>query len=324
VVAAPALLELDRVCVDFTTADGTQRAVHGVTLSIAEAECLAVVGESGSGKSQTFLACLGLLAANGRGSGSARFRGEELIGAGTDVLNQLRGTRIATVFQDPMNALTPHLTVGAQLVEVLTAHGIAQERAARLRALDTLRRVGLPEPERRLGQYPHELSGGQRQRAVIAMALMADPVLLIADEPTTALDTTSQGQIMELLAGLRTQGLAIVLITHDLGLVGGLADRVAVLYGGRVVEVGPAASLLSTPAHPYTSALKRSVPHADAAFGRPLDAIAGQPPRPGELLAGCAFEPRCPVRIARCAVDRPDLRASGPAALAACHLVGRP
>ena len=175
-----------------------------------------------------------------------------------------------------------------------------------------------------MGQYPHELSGGQRQRAVIAMALMAEPALLIADEPTTALDFASQAQVLELLRTLRRQGLAIVLITHDVGLIAGLADRVAVMYGGRIVELGAASELLARPAHPYTGALERSVPRPDAPFGQPLPAIEGQPPRPGELPVGCAFEPRCPVRIARCAAERPALRASAPGAAAACHLVAPP
>ena len=318
------LLALDGLCVDFTTAHGTQRVVHEVSLAVAAGECLAVVGESGSGKSQTFLACLGLLASNGCAVGSARFAGDELIGADSEALNRIRGTRVTTVFQDPMNALTPHMTVGSQLVEVLTAHGLAGERDARRRALDALRRVGLDDPDGRIRQYPHELSGGQRQRAVIAMALMAEPALLIADEPTTALDVASQAQVLALLGGLRAQGLAIVLITHDLGTMAGLADRIAVMYGGRVVEEGPAAQLLAAPAHPYTEALVRSVPRADAAFGRRLPTIEGQPPRPGEALSGCAFEPRCAVRIARCRADRPELRESGFEATAACHLVAPP
>ncbi len=320
-VSAAPLLELDHLSVDFDTLRGAQQAVREVSLAIAPGECIAVVGESGSGKSQTFLACLGLLASNGRARGSARFEGHELIGADAVALNRVRGTRIGTVFQDPMNALAPHLTVGAQLGEVLTAHSLANGREARTRALEALRRIGLPEPARRIDQYPHELSGGQRQRVVMAMALIAEPALLIADEPTTALDTVSQAQILALLEGLRARGLAIVLITHDLGIVGDIADRVAVMYGGRIVELASAADVLGSPAHPYANALLRSVPAPDAPAGQPLAAIEGQPPRPGEVLPGCAFEPRCPVRMARCAVERPLLRRFAPAREAACHLV---
>ncbi len=318
-----AALELRGLNVEFSDGDRRIRVVHEVSLQLQPGECLAVVGESGSGKSQTFLACLGLLAANGSASGSARFAGQELIGADEDALNELRGTRLVTVFQDPMNALTPQLAVGAQLAEVLTAHGLADAAEARRRALQALERVGIPEPRRRFDQYPHELSGGMRQRVVIAMALMAQPAVLIADEPTTALDVTLQAQVLALLGELRDQGLGVVLITHDFAVVAGIADRVAVMYAGRVVELGTAAEVLARPAHPYTEALLKSVPRLDDPPGQPLASIAGQPPRPGALPPGCAFEPRCSVRMARCAMERPDLVPLSTMRQLACHLGAR-
>jgi oligopeptide/dipeptide ABC transporter ATP-binding protein len=313
------LLELSGVCVDFDLPAGPIRAVDSVSLEIRTGQCLAVVGESGSGKSQTFLACLGLLAANGRSSGSARFEGRELIGAKERDLNALRGTRLVTVFQDPMNALTPQLTIGEQLSEVLTAHGLASQREAEARALEVLAQVGIPEPRRRIAQYPHEFSGGMRQRAVIAMALMARPKLLIADEPTTALDVTIQAQVLALLRGLRDQGLSIVLITHDLGVAAGIADQLAVMYAGRVVEAGAAGEVLAAPAHPYTRALLAAVPRLDDPTGQPLAWIAGQPPRPGEIEAGCPFEPRCTERLAVCRDTQPALRPRPGGHDVACH-----
>ena len=313
------LLELSGVCVDFDLPAGPIRAVDSVSLEIRTGQCLAVVGESGSGKSQTFLACLGLLAANGRSSGSARFEGHELIGAKERDLNVLRGTRLVTVFQDPMNALTPQLTIGEQLSEVLTAHGLASRREAEARALEVLAQVGIPEPRRRIAQYPHEFSGGMRQRAVIAMALMARPRLLIADEPTTALDVTIQAQVLALLRGLRDQGLSIVLITHDLGVAAGIADQLAVMYAGRVVEAGAAGDVLSAPMHPYTRALLAAVPRLDDPTGRALAWIEGQPPRPGEIKVGCAFEPRCKERLAVCCDTQPALRPRPGSHDVACH-----
>jgi oligopeptide/dipeptide ABC transporter ATP-binding protein len=313
------LLELRDLCVDFELPAGAIRAVHSVSLEVRAGQCLAVVGESGSGKSQTFLACLDLLAANGRTTGSARFEGHELIGAAEPELNALRGTRIVTVFQDPMNALTPQLTIGEQLSEVLTAHGLASRGEAEARALEVLAQVGIPDPRRRIEQYPHEFSGGMRQRAVIAMALMARPKLLIADEPTTALDVTIQAQVLGLLRDLRDQGLAIVLITHDLGVAAGIADQLAVMYAGRVVEAGAAGEVLAAPAHPYTRALLAAVPRLDDPTGRRLAWIEGHPPRPGEIETGCAFEPRCNERRAVCRETRPELRWREVTRAVACH-----
>ena len=251
----PAVLSLERLGVSFKTREGVVSAARDVTLTVARGECLGVVGESGAGKSQLFLAVLGLLAANGRAEGSARFAGRELIGAPA-ALERVRGTGIAMVFQDPMTSLTPHLTVGAQMTEVLRRHRRCGRGMARQEALRLLERVHVSDPALRLGQYPHELSGGMRQRVIIAIALSAAPQLLILDEPTTALDVTIQAQILALLDELkRGHAMAMVLITHDLGAVAGLADRVAVMRAGRVVEAGSVHAVLKSPQDPYTQAL---------------------------------------------------------------------
>ena len=253
---APAVLRLARLGVTFDTPQGLVVAAQDVTLCVARGECLGVVGESGAGKSQVFLAVLGLLAANGRASGSARFAESELLTLAPAALDRVRGAGIGMVFQDPMTSLTPHLTVGAQLTEVLLRHASLSAAAARERALALLKRVHVTDPAERFGQYAHELSGGMRQRVMIALALASDPPLLIADEPTTSLDVTIQAQILALLAELkRERGMALVLITHDLGAVAGLADRVAVMRRGRVVEIGPAARVLKAPQDPYTRSL---------------------------------------------------------------------
>jgi peptide/nickel transport system ATP-binding protein len=253
-----ALFELERLTVSFATPSGSVAAAREVTLAVAPGECLGVVGESGAGKSQVFLAALGLLAANGRASGSARFAGTELLGLAPAELDRIRGARLGMVFQDPMTSLTPHLTVGAQLLEVIVRHTrLARELAAR-RARALFERVQLTDPARCLLQYPHQLSGGMRQRVMIALALACDPQLLIADEPTTALDVTVQAQILALLADLkRERALAMVLITHDAGVVAGLADRVAVMQAGRIVETGSVAAVLKAPRDPYTRGLLR-------------------------------------------------------------------
>jgi oligopeptide/dipeptide ABC transporter ATP-binding protein len=318
-VATDTLLAIRDLAVEFATPRGTVHAVRDVSLDVRRGECLAIVGESGSGKSQLFLGSLGLLAARGAARGSVRLGGVELLGPDQQALRDARGTRLGMVFQDPMNALTPHLTIGRQLGEVVLDRGLLDATAARARGLDTLRAVRMPEPEARLQQYPHELSGGQRQRAAIAMALMTRPELLVADEPTTALDVTVQAQVIEVLREARDAGLALVLITHDLGVVAGIADRVAVMYAGRIVESAPVRELFAAPAHPYTAALLASVPRLDAPLGERLADIAGQPPHPGEELPGCAFAPRCPAVQEQCRHVRPALRAAG-ARSVACHV----
>jgi len=312
------LLDIRDLTVDFATPQGSLRAVRGVSLQVVQGECLAVVGESGSGKSQTFLAGLGLLAGNGKAHGSVRYQGSEILSQGEAALNAVRGPGIAFVSQDPMNALTPHLKIGQQMTEAVVDRGTLSPARARERALELLRFVGINEPEERLSQYPHEFSGGMRQRVAIAMALMPRPQLLIADEPTTALDVTVQARIVALLAALRDDGLGVVLITHDLGVVAGLADRVAVMYAGRLVEVGPAADFFSAPLHPYAAALRDSVPRLGVKTSR-LQTIDGQPPRPGEMLAGCAFAPRCRHAQAVCRTLIPSLQVLESGREVACH-----
>ncbi|HVN45427.1 MAG TPA: ABC transporter ATP-binding protein [Steroidobacteraceae bacterium] len=271
------VLEVRGLRVSFATAQGTLEAVRDVTLAVGSGECLGVVGESGAGKSQLFFAVMGLLAANGRASGSARLGDTELIGLQGAALDRVRGAQVGMVFQDPLTSLTPHLTVGAQLTEVLRHHCGLGRAAARSRAQELLERVQIGDAARRLRQYPHELSGGMRQRAMIAIALAAEPRLLIADEPTTSLDATIQAQILALLAELkRAHGLALVLITHDIGAVAGVADRVAVMRAGRVVEAGPVREILRTPRDPYTRGLVQQAlppPLADL----PASADAGRP-----------------------------------------------
>ena len=311
------LLGIRELEVEFPTPRGVVRAVRGVSVEVARGECLAVVGESGSGKSQLFLGSLGLLAAGGVARGSARFDGREILGD-DDARRAVLGTRLALVFQDPMNALTPHLTIGRQLAEVVRERGLLGPQEARLRSVEMLRAVRMPDPGTRLRQYPHELSGGQRQRVAIAMALMTHPDLLVADEPTTALDVTIQAQVIEVLREARGRGLALILITHDLGVVAGIADRVAVMYAGRIVEVGSVRELFAAAAHPYTVALLESVPRLDTPTVRRLQGVEGQPPAPGSEDAGCAFAARCPRATPRCRSERPSLRSVDGRSVA-CH-----
>jgi len=281
---ATPVLSLSGLSVTFDTPQGPLRAVQEVTLSVSRGECLGVVGESGAGKSQLFLGVLGLLAANGRAAGSARLDGQEILGLPAAALDRVRGARVGMVFQDPMTSLTPHLTVGEQLIEVLRRHGRLTRAAARERAQTLLERVHVSDAARRLAQYPHELSGGMRQRVMIAIALAGEPQLLIADEPTTSLDVTIQAQILALFAELkRTRALGLVLITHDLAALAGVADRVAVLRHGRLIECGPVAAVLKAPRDPYTRALLRD---AEPGGGVPPAASAAvDAPRPPERTA---------------------------------------
>ena len=292
--------------------------VRGLSYTVAPGEVVALVGESGSGKTISALAALGLLppGLRVRTSGSVRLEGAELLGSSERALRRIRGRRAGVVFQDPQSSLDPVLTIGAQMTEAIRAHRKLPTPAARARAVELLERVGIPAAARRLDDYPHQFSGGMRQRVLIAMALASDPVLLIADEPTTALDVTIQAQIVALLDELRReQGMALVLITHDLGLVSGFADRMVVMYSGRAVEHGAVTELLKTPRHPYTAGLLRSVP--DPTRGaEPLRPIPGAPPDLAVELPGCPFAPRCERRLDACVTEMPPLVASGDRAVA--------
>ncbi|MBI4957168.1 MAG: ABC transporter ATP-binding protein [Myxococcales bacterium] len=316
------LFALEALTVDFRTDDGVLRAVDGVSLAVEAGEIVCLVGESGSGKSTVALAAMGLLPQPaGRVTSGAAWLDDDgartdLVQAGERALARLRGRRLAMIFQDPMTSLNPYLTVGAQLSEVLELHEGLAHAAARARSTELLRQVGIPAPESRLDEHPHRLSGGMRQRVMIAMALACRPKLLFADEPTTALDVTVQAQILELLCRERDAvGCGILLITHDLGVVARVADRVAVMYAGRIVEAGPAREVLRRPRHPYTLALLRAVPRVDAeADAEALVAIPGAPPSPLALPTGCAFHPRCALAEARCRETRPEERRTPTAA----------
>ncbi|CAB3748765.1 ABC transporter ATP-binding protein [Paraburkholderia humisilvae] len=306
-----ALLEVKNLRVRFARHDGAPvDAVQDVSFSLDSGRTLGIVGESGSGKSQTVMALLGLIASNGTVSGEAAYRGKNLLKLNTRELNRIRGNRIAMIFQDPMTSLNPFLTIERQMTEALQLHRKISRRAARHLAIEALDSVRIPDAARRLDMYPHEFSGGMRQRVMIAMALLCEPDILIADEPTTALDVTVQAQIIELLRDLnRERGTAIILITHDMGVVAGLCDDVMVMYGGRTVEHASAPSLFAAPGHPYTIGLLNALPRLTDEGDAPLRTIPGHPPLPGMIGDGCAFAPRCPHAGEVCRAERPILRA---------------
>jgi oligopeptide transport system ATP-binding protein len=313
------VLDVENLDVTFSLHKSKVKAVSNLNFSLAQGETLAVVGESGSGKSQAFLSIMGLLAKNGHATGRATLGNTNLIGMPPQSLDLYRGKDIAMIFQDPMTSLNPSLKIRTQLAEVLEKHQGFDEAKATSAVIEMLERVGIPEPARRAAAYPHQLSGGMRQRVMIAMALLCRPKVLIADEPTTALDVTVQAQMLELFRNLTTEfGTALVLITHDLGVVAGLADRMMVMYAGRAVEKGTVDELFYDPRHPYTLGLLTSTPHVEERARR-LNPITGSPPNVEHLPRGCAFHPRCAFRFERCFAEVPPLRDIGGGRSKACH-----
>jgi oligopeptide/dipeptide ABC transporter ATP-binding protein len=323
-MSEPGLLEVHDLHVRFTVRAGEVHAVRGVDLTVNRGEVAAIVGESGSGKSATMLAALGLLDANGTATGSVKLDGVELIGAPDGVLRRVRGGRIGMIFQDPMTSLNPVMPVGKQIAEAVIEHQRVSPKQAEQRAIELLEVVSIPEAARRARAYAHELSGGMRQRAMIAIALANDPDIVIADEPTTALDVTVQAQILDVLRSLqRSRALTVLLITHDLGVVAGLADVVHVMYAGEVVESAPAVDAFHRPQHPYTAALLESLPRLDRPE-RALVPIGGTPPALLSDPEGCAFAPRCRHAIEACRTVHPSLHDLGPTRVACDVLPMRP
>ncbi len=306
--------------VGFPTDDGTVHAVRGVSYTLSEREVLGVVGESGSGKSVSSMALMGLLPPSARITGSARYRGSELLGRKPKELRAIRGQRIAMIFQDPMTSMNPVYTVGFQLAEAMRAHHDVAMRVAQQRAVEMLDLVGIPQAKSRVNSYPHEFSGGMRQRAMIAMAIINNPDVIIADEPTTALDVTVQAQILETLVAVKDEvNAAIILITHDLGVVAGLVDKILVMYAGKVVESGGVNEVFYTPRMPYTAGVLGSVPTVEH-HGTALTPIPGAPPSLVNLPPGCPFSPRCPIARPNCVTDEPALELTDNFDhLAACH-----
>lgn len=314
------LLDVRNLSVEFRTERGPVRAVDDISFELARGETLAIVGESGSGKSVTSLALLGLLDKTATVSGAVVFDGSDLAAATPEEMRAIRGNRIAMVFQEPMSSLNPVLTVGEQIAEPIRLHKNVSQPEALRQAGELLEKVSIPDAAARLKEYPHQFSGGMRQRVLIAMALACRPALIVADEPTTALDVTVQAQILELLKALtRETDAALVLITHDLGVVARYADRVAVMYAGRIVESAPARDLFSDPRHPYTRGLMASSPRLAGKAKTAIATIAGQPPDLSRLPSGCAFAPRCPYVHGRCLEERPALERITSDRAKACH-----
>ncbi|HZF03580.1 MAG TPA: ABC transporter ATP-binding protein [Patescibacteria group bacterium] len=317
-----ALLSVEGLRTHFATSAGAVRAVDGVSFAIARGEVLGLVGESGCGKSVTSLSIMRLVPPPGRiVAGRIRLEGDNLLDKDAEAMRRVRGARIAMVFQEPMTSLNPVFTIGDQIAAAVLAHEGGRRRAAWDRAVEMLDHVQMPSPGERARDYPHQLSGGLRQRAMIALALAPGPQLLIADEPTTALDVTIQAQILDLLRRLQAErGMAVLLITHDLGVVAELCHRVAIIYAGRIVEMAPVARIFEEPLHPYTRGLLRCLPHPSR-FGQPLSSIEGAPPDLRGADAGCRFAPRCPLAIASCRRDEPVLAERRPGHFVACPVV---
>jgi peptide/nickel transport system ATP-binding protein len=317
------LLEIADLSIDLPTPNGVRRIVREASFTLDHGETLGVVGESGSGKTMTALALMGLLPDGATTSGAILFEGRDLTRLGESEMRDLRGNRVAMIFQEPMTALNPLHSIGRQIAEPLILHRGLSKAAARAEAVELLRRVGLPDPARRARAYPHELSGGQRQRAMIAMALSCAPRLIIADEPTTALDVTVQAQILDLIADLGAQSdMALILVSHDLAVIAQSCERVLVMYGGMAMESGATKDVLARPAHPYTRALLQARPRIGAARGERLQAIPGAAPSSSEALKGCPFAGRCPLTIAACSEAVPPPVVVGPEHQARCIRIG--
>jgi peptide/nickel transport system ATP-binding protein/oligopeptide transport system ATP-binding protein len=316
------LLRVEHLTTVFDLQSGSVPAIDDVSFEIRAGETLGLVGESGSGKSVTALSLMRLVQAPGRiAAGHVRFKGRDLLALSESEMRRVRGADLSLIFQEPMTALNPVFTIGDQIAETLQVHGRANRRDAMNAAVDLLDRARLPDARARVNDYPHQLSGGMRQRVLIAVALACRPSLVIADEPTTALDVTIQAQILDLLREMKAAfNLSMLLITHDLGVIAETADRVAVMYAGRIVEEGPVRSVFHDPRHPYTRGLLASIP--DGTPGQPLRAIKGSVPMLGELPSGCAFNPRCPDRFEPCTEDSPSAFAIGPDHAARCYLYG--